>query len=98
MSNSQFQTVRTQAGYWARTTETAPQDAFSRFTIRKGASTRSDPHLTIGSQVKGDPGGIVITAVTGVFGAAIDPGFAQVVLQSRAQPDLIEQLVARRLA
>jgi hypothetical protein len=48
------------------------------------------------SQVKDDPGWIVITAVTGVLGAAIDPGFAQVVLQRRAKPDLVKQLVTRR--
>ena len=38
----------------------------------------------------------MITAVAGVFGAAIDPGFAQVVLQRRAQPDLIGEFVACR--
>ena len=39
----------------------------------------------------------MIAAVAGVLGASIDPGFAQVFLERRSQPDLIEELVARRL-
>ena len=56
------------------------------------------PYLSVASplsQIQHHPSGVGIAAVAGVFGAAINPGFTQVVLQRGAQPDLVEELVAR---
>src|SRR5829696_5900035 len=50
------------------------------------------------SEGEGDPGGVVVAAVAAVAGAAVDEGAGLAGSQGGDQPDLVEQLVAGRLA
>ncbi len=49
-------------------------------------------------QLQLDPGRVVVAAVASVPGAAVDERARLLVGEGRAQPDLVEQLVAGRLA
>src|SRR4029450_2262223 len=49
-------------------------------------------------EAEGAPGGVVVAAVAAVLGAAVDEGAGLVAGQAGAEPDLVEQLVAGRLA